>query len=301
MVLMHLKNEKNPTFLISILLIFISFVWAGSFIAVDATVDEIPPISLGFIRFLVAIPFMILFLFLLKKDKRIPLKELPYLSVLGLTGVTFLYIFQYLGIDFTNSSTSAVLISTNVIFIVILSVIFLKEKMSFTKSLGVIFSFLGVIFVVFAQMMNEKIIFDELFLLGCIFIISSAFCWAIYSIVGKRLLKKYDAFTVITYSFILGIVFYLPFIFNEITNSVINISSDSWIAILYLSFVCAVFGYLGWYYAIERIEASKAAVFLTFIPLFAIILSSFYGESLTLFFIVGAFLIMFGVYLTQRS
>lgn len=298
---MHLKNEKNPTFLISILLIFISFVWAGSFIAVDATVDEIPPISLGFIRFLVAIPFMILFLFLLKKDKRIPLKELPYLSVLGLTGVTFLYIFQYLGIDFTNSSTSAVLISTNVIFIVILSVIFLKEKMSFTKSLGVIFSFLGVIFVVFAQMMNEKIIFDELFLLGCIFIISSAFCWAIYSIVGKRLLKKYDAFTVITYSFILGIVFYLPFIFNEITNSVINISSDSWIAILYLSFVCAVFGYLGWYYAIERIEASKAAVFLTFIPLFAIILSSFYGESLTLFFIVGAFLIMFGVYLTQRS
>ena len=293
--------KNTSSFLISSLLIFISFVWAGSFIAVDATVDQIPPISLGFIRFLVAVPFMVLLLFLLKKDKFIPRKEWPSLGILGFTGVTFLYIFQYIGIKFTTSSTSAVLISTNMIFIVILSVIFLKEKISIAKILGIVFSFIGVIFVVFAQMLNEKIIFDEMFLLGCIFIISSAFCWAIYSIVGKRLLEKYDAFTVITYSFILGIIFYLPFFVHETISSTINITFNGWLAILYLSLVCAVFGYLGWYYSIERIETSKAAVFLTFIPLFAIILSFFYGEPITIFFIMGAFLIISGVYLTQKN
>lgn len=293
-------NKKN-SYLIPTLLIFISFIWAGSFIAVKLTVDEIPPINLGFIRFLVAIPFMILLLFLLKKNKYIPLKELPYLAVLGLSGVTFLYIFQYIGIDYTTPATSAVLISTNVVFIVILSMIFLKEKISYKKSIGIIFSFIGVIFVIFAQMMNEQITFNNVFFTGCLLMISSGFCWAIYTIVGKRLLEKYDSLTVVTYSFILGVLFYLPFISNGFIGSLPNISFNSWIAILYLSVACAVFGYLGWYYALEKIEASKAAVFLTFIPLFAILLSFFYGESLTIFFIIGAFLIMSGVYLTESS
>ena len=293
-------NIKN-SYLIPTLLIFISFIWAGSFIAVKLTVNEIPPINLGFIRFLVAIPFMILLLFLLKKNKYIPLKELPYLAVLGLSGVTFLYIFQYIGIDYTTSATSAVLISTNVLFIVILSMIFLKEKISYKKSIGIIFSFIGVIFVIFAQMINEQITFNNVFFTGCFLIISSGFCWAIYTIVGKRLSEKYDSLTVVTYSFILGVLFYLPFIPNGFIGSLPNISFNSWIAILYLSVACAVFGYLGWYYALEKIEASKAAVFLTFIPLFAIILSFFYGEPLTIFFIIGAFLIMSGVYLTESS
>ena len=112
---------------ISLLLVFISFIWAGSFIAVNITVnnDGISGIDLGFLRFLIATPFMVIILFLMKKNIPIPLKELPSLAVLGFTGVTLIYIFQFTGIEFTNASTSAVLINTNVIFIVILSIIFL--------------------------------------------------------------------------------------------------------------------------------------------------------------------------------
>ena len=287
--------------LISILLIFVALAWAGSFVVVNIATQEIDPISLGFLRFVVATPLLLLYLIISKRDLSIPRKELPSLIVLGLTGVTFLYVLQFTGIHLTNASTASVLINTNVIFIALLSVLFFKESLGKRKIGGISLSFLGVLITIFSNNSVEEFSTDNLFLLGSILIILCAFCWAIYSIVGKRLLEKYDAFTVITYSFILGIIFYLPFFVHETISSTINITFNGWLAILYLSLVCAVFGYLGWYYSIERIETSKAAVFLTFIPLFAIILSFFYGEPITIFFIMGAFLIISGVYLTQKN
>ena len=291
---------NNKTY-ISLLLAFVSLVWAGSFVAVRLAVKEISPVDLGFLRFLVATPFMVLILLLSKKETRLPAKELLSLSVLGLTGVTLLYIFQFIGIEYTTASTSAVLINTNVIFIVLLSATFLKEKFPLRKSAGIAFSFVGVLVVIFAQMTNESIAFSNVFLIGCIFIILSAFCWAIYSIVGKRLLDKYDPFTVTTYAFVLGTIFFLPVILPDITDVIQGVSFNGWMAILYLALICSVFGYVAWYYALSRLEAGRAAVFLNLIPLFTIVISFFTGEIPTFIFLIGAILIIYGVYLTQKS
>jgi drug/metabolite transporter (DMT)-like permease len=291
---------NNKTY-ISLLLAFVSLVWAGSFVAVRMTVKEISPVDLGFLRFLVATPFMVLILLLSKKETRLPAKELLSLSVLGLTGVTLLYIFQFIGIEYTTASTSAVLINTNVIFIVLLSATFLKEKFPLRKSAGIALSFAGVLVVIFAQMTNESIAFNNVFLIGCIFIILSAFCWAIYSIVGKRLLDKYDPFTVTTYAFVLGTIFFLPVVLPDITDVIQGVSFNGWMAILYLALICSVFGYVAWYYALSRIEAGRAAVFLNLIPLFTIVISFFTGEIPTFIFLIGAILIIYGVYLTQKS
>jgi drug/metabolite transporter (DMT)-like permease len=76
---------------------------------------------------------------------------------------------------------------------------------------------------------------------------------------------------------------------------------NGWLAVLYLALICSIFGYLGWYYALKHTEASKAAVFLNFIPLFTILMSVFIGDHLTVFFLLGAGLIIYGVYLTQRT
>jgi len=46
----------NKNLLIGLLLILVSFVWAGSFIVVEIATKEMDPIDLGFLRFLVATP-----------------------------------------------------------------------------------------------------------------------------------------------------------------------------------------------------------------------------------------------------
>ncbi len=291
----------NSKTYISLLLVLVSLVWAGSFVAVRITVKEISSVDLGFLRFLVATPFMVLILLLSKKETRLPVKDFLSLSVLGLTGVTLLYIFQFIGIEQTTASTAAVLINTNVIFVVILSATFLKENFSFKKALGIALSFFGVLVVIFAQMTNESIVFSNVFLIGCIFMVLSALCWAIYSIVGKKLLDKYDPFTVTTYAFVLGTIFFLPVVLPDITDVVQNISFNGWISILYLALICSVFGYVAWYYALSKIEAGRAVIFLNLIPLFTIVISFFTGEIPTFLFLIGASLIIYGVYLTQKN
>jgi drug/metabolite transporter (DMT)-like permease len=292
-------NKDN--LLITFILILVSLIWAGSFISVKITVDEISPINLAFIRFLIATPFMFFIILLRKREKTLPKKELPALVVLGLSGVTLIYIFQYIGIEYTTASTASVLINVNVIFIAILSFLFLKEQFSLKKTGGVALSFIGVIIVIFAQMRNEAIAFSDIFLLGCILVLLSAGCWSIYSIVGKRILTKHDPITVTAYAFAIGTVFYLPFISYDIATVIQNISINGWMAILYLAFLSSVFGYICWYYALSKIEASRAAVFLNLIPLFTITMSFFFNEIPTIIFLVGAILIIYGVYLTQKN
>ena len=144
----------NKNLLITIVLILVSFVWAGSFIVVDIVTQEMDPIDLGFLRFLVATPLMILIVVLRKKPLSIPKKELPWLIVLGLTGVTFLYLFQFLGIHLTNAPTASVLINTNVIFIAILSGLFLHETLTRKRVTGIVLSFIGVFVIMFSDILK---------------------------------------------------------------------------------------------------------------------------------------------------
>jgi drug/metabolite transporter (DMT)-like permease len=290
----------SKNLIIAVILILVSFAWAGSFIVVDVTTKEMDPIDLGFLRFLVATPLMILIALLRKKPLLLPKKELPWLVVLGLTGVTLLYLFQFLGIHFTNAPTASVLINTNVIFIAILSGMFLHETLTRKRVAGIVLSFIGVFVIMFSDISKQALTFDNLFFIGGILMLLSALCWALYSFVGKRLLKTYDEFVITTYAFGFGTLFYIPFVVLHLGPVLQQTSLNGWLAVLYLALTCSIFGYLGWYYALKHIDASKAAVFLNFIPLFTILMSFFLGTSLTWFFLLGAALIIYGVYITQR-
>jgi len=291
----------NKDLLYSTILIFISLTWAGSFIAVRLCYQVVSPLYLGFFRFVVATPVMIAIVLLRKKTFFLPIKELPSLIVLGLTGVTLIYIFQFYGVAYTTASTASSLINTNVLFIAVFSALFLHEEFPKNKRNGVLLSVIGVFFVVYGQMNSETIVVDSLFLLGCSLILFSALCWAIYTIVGKHLLERYDHLQITANVFLIGLICYLPFVLPNIKSGIQSIDISSLIAILYLGLFCSVFGYVAWYYVLSKQQAAKSAVFLTLIPLFTIILSFFIGERPTIIFFFGAVMIMVGVYLTQRK
>ena len=285
---------------IPVLLVFVALAWAGSFVVVKAITAEIDPIFLGFLRFSVATPFMLLVLVIQKKKLIWDRKLMPWIATLGLTGVTLLYIFQFLGVSLTTAATAGVLINTNVIFIALLSVLILKEKLTPKTFCGILLSFIGAIIVVWSRSTDTTIIFSDIFIIGSILIILSAFSWAIYTIIGKKLLTIYDPIEITTTGFLWGTIFYLPLLPYVYTNWT-TISLPGWGAVLYLALICSVFAYLGWYYALKHIQASKAAVYLNLIPLFTILLALLFGEIPSPTFLIGAGLIIYGVYLTQHS
>ncbi len=276
-------------FIISI----VALIWAGSFIAVKIGVEEISPVLLAFLRFAIASPCLFLVLLIKKKPLRFPIRDLPILIILALTGVTLLYIFQFTGIKWTTATNSAILINMNVIFIAILSSVTLKEIFSNKKIIGIILGFLGVVFVVINGSMSLTLSTK-----GDALIILSAICWAIYSVIGKKILDRYDPITVTTYIFILGTIFFIPFIkdFN------LEISFRGWMIILYLALFCSVFAYVAWYNALAKMDATKVAIFLNLIPLFAMLLSYLIlEEEITIFLMMGAALIIYGIYLTEKG
>lgn len=292
---------NKSDFLVYGLLVFASLSWAGSFVAVRVIHQEIPPIMLGFLRFVVATPVMFLLLFVFRKPLFLSRRKLPQLIILALTGVTLLYMLQFTGVSLTTASTGGVLINTNVLFISLFSALFLHEQFTKLKTFGVIISFVGVIFVMFGQMSNEAIAFNTSFLFGSILVILSAVSWAVYSIVGKHMLKKDDSLVVNANAFLLGTLFFLPFIYADIGIIVDRMSLLGVAAVLYLGLFCSVFAYIAWYYALSKTEAAESAVFLNLIPLFTILLSFFIEEYPTPLFLVGAGLIVLGVFLVQKA
>lgn len=292
---------KTSDFLVYGLLVFASLSWAGSFVAVRVTHQEIPPIMLGFLRFVVATPVMFLLLFLFKKPLFLSRQKIPQLVVLALTGVTLLYMLQFTGVSLTTASTGGVLINTNVLFISLFSALFLQEQFTKLKTFGVLISFVGVIFVMFGQMSNEAIVFNSSFLFGSLLVILSAVSWAVYSIVGKHMLREDDSLVVNANAFLIGTFFFIPFVYSDVGVVFDRMSLIGIAAVLYLGLFCSVFAYIAWYYALSKTEAAESAVFLNLIPLFTILLSFFIEEYPTPLFLVGAGLIIFGVFLVQKA
>lgn len=287
--------------LLSSLLLLASLIWGGSFVVVKLAVGEIDPLVLAASRFLIATPIMFVLLLVRRSSLRIPRKEWPWLAFLGLTGITSLYVFQYIGIAYTNASISAVLTETDVLFIALFSFVFLKEPAKKGRVFGILLSFVGVVVVILSNMDVTTMSFTDLFLVGSSLVILSSFCWGIYSVGSKRLLESYDVLTVTAYTFAFGTLFYLPIVGGHFLSSLEEIPLMGWLAILYLAVVSSIVAYLSWNYALKHMDASQAGVYLSFIALFTILIAFALGERMTPAFFVGAALIITGVYLTERN
>ena len=207
-----------------------------------------------------------------------------------------LNILQYLGIHYSTAINSAILINTNVIFIALLSALVFGEMFSIKKSVGVTLGFAGAILVVASTSFFSL----SLSLEGDILVILSAFCWAIYTIVGKTFLKKYDPLTITAHVFLVGTFLFIPLIIQDVHDMFLSVTG--WGVILYLAIPCSVFAYVAWYDALSRMEATKIAIFLNLIPVFAMVLSFLIlQEEITYGMVAGALCIMYGIYLTQRG
>ena len=83
---------------------------------------------------------------------------------------------------------------------------------------------------------------------------------------------------------------------------VASLTGWGWVALLYLAVVATFLAYIGWYWSLMHLDASELTVFLNVIPVEALALGALVrGESMHPLYLVGAGVIIIGVYLTQSS
>lgn len=286
-------------------LILATLIWASTYSAVKIGLQDIPPFTLALIRGTLAT--IVLFVFcmtggLLKEILRFIKTHFWGTLSLGLLGMVLIQSFQNFGLKYSSSIMGGVLINTSPIFILFLSILFLKESSNRNKILGIILGFAGIAVMTligedFSNFSAKNTLLGNMLLLGV------AACWAIYSVVIKNFLNKYSPLTLTFISYLIGTILLTPItLMTEDVNILRTISPISWIIILYLGMFGSAAAYLLWNYGVKYIEVSKASVYQYLSPATAILLGFiFLHEKIDIFDIIGIILIFGGIYISGRN
>jgi drug/metabolite transporter (DMT)-like permease len=175
----------------ALMLSFVVFLWGSSFVWLKLGLEEIPPITLAFLRFSIFLPFLLAFTYLRAKHgfcRRIR-KDWKTFLILGLTGVTFYHIFQNVGLQLTTASNSSLIISANPLFIALFEQFYLKERTTSKRVLGIALGLLGVVFVI--RPVDWSL--NPLGVIGDLLSLGAALSWAVYSVLGRKTLSHYGA------------------------------------------------------------------------------------------------------------
>lgn len=280
-----------------IALLLVVLIWGSSFTVIKLGAEEIPPITLAFLRFAFALPFLLTLTYL--QDRRTlrsqVFEDWKIFSILGLAGPALHNILQNLGLQYTSASNASLIIASNPIFITLLDRLYLKEKVTLRLVSGIALAFCGIIVVIRPEewSLHPLVVFGDLLCLG------SAIFWAFYSVYSRKAMSKYGANEVMTFSVFFGVFFLLPIAFT-FEKPVLPASTWVWFLLLFLSLVCSGLAYLLWGKVLKDVPATKAGVFLFLIPIVSVVIAHFVlSETLDSIFIIGAFLVLVGVAITE--
>lgn len=273
----------------------------GSSVVVGKLIISSFPIFLASeLRFIIAT--VILLPLLLQKEKRFPSINQKYLFILFLqafTGVFLFNIFMLYGLKFTTAIEAGIITSTLPAVVGLVSFLFLKEKLTIKKGLGIIFAVVGVLLI--------NIVGDEVgnnnSLLGNLLIFGAVLGETLFITLGKSVSNKVTPLTISTMMSIFGLIMFLPFSIYEAKDfDFSSVSIVDWMNVLYFGIVVTVLAFLLMYQGLSKVPASSAGVLTSVLPLSSIILSFFIlKEEVLLPHVLGMLLVFVAIFVISKD
>ena len=270
--------------------------WSGNFIIARGLSENIPPISLAFWRWVVAV---IVFLpFALKPliaEWDILKENISYLSITSFLGIT---VFNTL-IYFAGHSTTAINLSlisiTFPIFIVVLSRFLFHELITINKGVGIVIVVIGVILLITKG--APPMLLNLSFAIGDVWMLLAAVIFAIYSILLKRKPEQLSIWALQLSTFILGLIFLFPFFMWEyVTVAPVEFDTKIVYSILYVGVFASLSAFVLWNKAIVAVGPSKAGMIYYTLPLFSGFAAHlFLQESISIIHLYSMLLIVSGI------
>jgi drug/metabolite transporter (DMT)-like permease len=131
-------------------------------------------------------------------------------------------------------------------------------------------------------------------------ILTAMLCGAGYTIVARYLSNKFSALFITALQSFIGAIFFFPFFVYEYITMPFHVSNEAIGWLLYLGVVVTLGGYGLYNYALTKIQASKAAMFINLIPIFTLILAYFIlNEVLSTMELIASAIIILGVFISQ--
>ena len=291
------RNNFYPYLLLFIQPIFM----ASNIIVARGGVEYVPPVSLAFWRWLTVFLILMPFFFneIIKKKEQFK-KESFKLFFLGLMGCGICGAFPFIAGMSTTMANMGIIYTSSPIFIIILSVLFFKDKINLSRVIGLILCLTGVLIIIckgdIFYLVNFKFTSGDLWMLG------AAIGWAVYSIFLINWKSNFSLMARFTLIAFFGAISLLPFYLIEESyffNTAFNNNFLFWVLFAAISPGIIAFTL---YTKVQKFVGASLAGFTLYIfsiysAIYGIIL---FDESLLGFHYYGAALVFFGVYLARK-
>ena len=270
-----------------------SFIWTNQLL-----ISEVPVFTFIFWRMLIAGVAMLIISLIFKKLQKVSGKDFLLIVLMSFFEPFIYFIGETFGMKATNSPTlSALIIATIPIFAMVSEIIFYKVKISLINILGVIITLPGILMMV---LNSGKLTADYWWGIALLFV---AVVGSVgYTTVVRKLTDKYNSYTLTTYQFVLGAIFFLPFflIYNNGFTAAQFCCKEVLVPLIALAILCSCVAFCLYVNSIREIGITRSSIFTSLIPGVSAFGAYIYGqETFTWHQIIGIAIVVTGVIFTQ--
>ena len=230
------------------------------------------------------------------------IKNWKLITLLSVLSVSIFNTFLNIALTTTSVISSSLMPAFTPALIILLSFLIYNSTITVFQSIGAVVSFFGFITIVLRGSLINLSQLD--FVTGDLWMLSAVVCWAIYSVLLKKIPKNFDSIVFLFLIFFIGNLIVIPFYILEssIYNTFLLNEKYGWSIVLFVGIGPALISYLFWIKSVKIIGAGKSGLFLNLIPIFSGFISIiFLREILEIYHIIGAILIFTGIYLVTKE
>ena len=280
-----------------LLALFTIIVWGSTFIVTKLLLSEFTPVHIMLCRFVIA--YFVLWLIRPKLEKTSVKDELLF-AVMGIFGCTLYFITENTALEYTLASNVSIIVASSPIITAILAHFFVKgEKMNKNIVFGFFVAFLGVILVV----VNGKFVL-KLNPAGDALSLGAAVSWAIYSIVLRLCVDRFDSVFLTRKLMFYGFITALPIAIMQGERLPLEAfkAPDMLFCILFLGVIGSGICYVTWNKAIAKLGVVTTNNYIYINPFVTLVTGGiFLKEPITVMGVFGALLIISGVVISSRK
>lgn len=290
-----------------VMLLSVSAIWGATFAVMKEATKELSPLLIVFGRIGVAGLLYGCTLLFLGKKARLHFKDIPLFFLLGLIGISVFMPLQIYAVSYTYASHASMLIAMTPVMATLIAWALGMQKMKIPIFIGLILAISGVALLA-SQSSSAAGVQASNIILGDLLVLLSGLMWAIFSLLGIKVMKEYSPLVAVAYINLFGFLQLLAFSFFQqelwptYWNQIQGASFSTGICILFLGVLASYYAFFIWYRGIEMLGPVKTTTFQYFNPLFGSVTAMILlGEPITLYLVGGGSLIIGGVWMVNRN
>lgn len=301
------QNSTNQIF-IYILLLITTSLWGSAFVFSKIAENSVPPAAAACLRFGIGTIVSFIMLFTLRarsKNKnqirRFPKGKFLRILLLGLIGVFAYNWLFFMALSYSPAADGSMIIpSLSPAITVLLSAIFLHERLRKNQALGLVCTLIGAAIFFFAMALTKQA--NGHHGIGDVLFLGSAILWATYTLLGKNVLQAMDPLLTTSYAMLTGAVALgIVAAPSLVRIHWASLGGDFWLDQAFLGIFPSALANWFYYVGVRTIGPPRASVFMYFVPVSGLILSAiFLHEIFSVIQFIGAIVMILGVWMVNR-